>query len=71
MFLIGYLFLHLSKTAILELELFNLSGIPFTFTLIFDKVRVRFSMVVTLISGSVFFFSNKYIEEDPFSTRFI
>lgn len=28
-------------------------------------------MIVTLISGSVFFFSNKYIEEDPFSNRFI
>nr|YP_010837456.1 NADH dehydrogenase subunit 5 [Doto coronata]WGC93421.1 NADH dehydrogenase subunit 5 [Doto coronata] len=71
MFFMGYLFLNLSETLILEFELFNLSGIPFTFSLILDKVSVSFSMVVTLISGSVFFFSSKYMEEDPFSTRFI
>nr|YP_010834656.1 NADH dehydrogenase subunit 5 [Coryphella verrucosa]WFQ82024.1 NADH dehydrogenase subunit 5 [Coryphella verrucosa] len=71
MFLMSYLFLNLSETLILEFELFSLSGIPFTFSLILDKISVSFSMVVTLISGSVFFFSNKYMEEDPFSTRFI
>ena len=70
-FFISYLFLNLSETLILEFELFNLSGIPFTFSLILDKVRVRFRIVVTLISGRVFFFSRKYMEEDPFSTRFI
>nr|YP_010836958.1 NADH dehydrogenase subunit 5 [Dendronotus frondosus]WGC92351.1 NADH dehydrogenase subunit 5 [Dendronotus frondosus] len=71
MFMLSYLFLSLSGTVILEFELFSLSTSPFTFSLIFDKVSVSFSMVVTLISGSVFFFSNKYMEEDPFSTRFI
>lgn len=70
-FLLRYLFLSLSGTLILEFELFSLSTSPFTFSLIFDKVRVSFRIVVTLISGRVFFFSNKYIEEDPFSTRFI
>lgn len=68
---ISYLFFRLSGTLILELELFSLSRLPFSFILILDKVRVSFRIVVTLISGSVFFFSNKYIEEDPFSNRFI
>jgi len=71
MFFIGYLFLRLSNTVLLEVELFNLSSLPFTFSLIFDKIRVRFRIVVTLIAGRVFFFSSKYIEEDPFSNRFI
>jgi len=67
----SYLFFSLSGTLIFELELFRLSRIPFSFVLILDKVRVSFSIVVTLIAGSVFFFSSKYIREDPYSTRFI
>ena len=70
-FLLRYSFLNLSETVVLEFELFSVSRVPFTFSLIFDKIRIRFRMVVTLISGSVFFFSRKYIEGDPFSTRFI
>nr|YP_010853524.1 NADH dehydrogenase subunit 5 [Tritoniopsis elegans]WGM82650.1 NADH dehydrogenase subunit 5 [Tritoniopsis elegans] len=68
---LSYVFLCFSDTIILEFELFSLSGSPFSFILILDKISISFSMVVTLISGSVFFFSNKYMEEDPFSTRFI
>jgi len=68
---ISYLFFSLSGSVILELELFRLSRIPFSFILILDKIRVSFSIVVTLISGRVFFFSRKYIEGDPFSDRFI
>nr|YP_010352815.1 NADH dehydrogenase subunit 5 [Dermatobranchus otome]UOD76583.1 NADH dehydrogenase subunit 5 [Dermatobranchus otome]UOD76596.1 NADH dehydrogenase subunit 5 [Dermatobranchus otome] len=68
---LGFLFLNVTETIIYEFEIFMLSGIPFTFSMILDKVSISFSMVVTLISGSVFFFSNKYMEEDPFSTRFI
>lgn len=68
---IRYVFFRLSGTLVLELELFRVSRISFSFILILDKVRVRFRMVVTLISGRVFFFSNSYIEEDPFSDRFI
>nr|WIS40130.1 NADH dehydrogenase subunit 5 [Facelina auriculata] len=71
MFFMGYLFILESSTHIFEFEMFNLSGIPFTFSFIFDKISVSFSMVVTLISGSVFFFASKYMEEDPFATRFI
>nr|YP_009349230.1 NADH dehydrogenase subunit 5 [Sakuraeolis japonica]APZ75716.1 NADH dehydrogenase subunit 5 [Sakuraeolis japonica] len=71
MFLLGYLFLMESSTQILEFEMFSLSGVPFTFSFIFDKISISFSMVVTLISGSVFFFADKYMEEDPFATRFI
>jgi len=67
----GYLFILESSTHIFEFEIFTLSGVPFTFSFIFDKIRVSFRIVVTLISGRVFFFASKYIEEDPFATRFI
>jgi len=70
-FLMGYLFILESSTHIFEFEIFTLSGVPFTFSFIFDKIRVSFRIVVTLISGRVFFFASKYIEEDPFATRFI
>nr|BDY26060.1 NADH dehydrogenase subunit 5 [Spurilla braziliana] len=71
MFILSYLYLNLNKSYIMEFELFSLCSTTFTFSLILDKISVSFSMVVTLISGSVFFFSSKYMEEDPFSTRFI
>lgn len=67
----AYGLIKLNRRTILELRLFNLSSSNFSFILIFDKVRISFSMVVTLISGRVFIFSHKYIEEDPFSGRFI
>jgi len=70
-FIRAYSFLKLNKTIILELSLFDLSTSNFSFILIFDKIRVRFRIVVTLISGRVFLFAHKYIEEDPFSNRFI
>ena len=71
MFFLGYLFILGSQVQIFEFEIFSLSGIPFTFSFIFDKIRISFRIVVTLISGRVFFFARKYMEEDPFSTRFI
>nr|YP_010574733.1 NADH dehydrogenase subunit 5 [Carminodoris armata]UZI00304.1 NADH dehydrogenase subunit 5 [Carminodoris armata] len=71
MLISSYALLKLNNTMILELNLFDLSTTSFTLTLIFDKISVSFSMVVTLISGSVFMFSHKYMEEDPFSGRFI
>nr|QOZ40950.1 NADH dehydrogenase subunit 5 [Berghia stephanieae] len=71
MFVLSYMLLTINGTEILELELFSLSGTSFTFSMILDKISISFSMVVTLISGCVFFFSSKYMEEDPFSTRFI
>nr|YP_010032935.1 NADH dehydrogenase subunit 5 [Protaeolidiella atra]QOW38669.1 NADH dehydrogenase subunit 5 [Protaeolidiella atra] len=71
MFLLGFLFMSVSKTQILEFELFSLSTIPFSISFILDKVSVSFSMVVTLISGSVFFFADNYMDEDPFKNRFI
>nr|YP_010960273.1 NADH dehydrogenase subunit 5 [Chromodoris elisabethina]WNH29306.1 NADH dehydrogenase subunit 5 [Chromodoris elisabethina] len=67
----AYGLMKLNSSTILELSLFNLSSSNFSFMLIFDKVSISFSMVVTLISGSVFMFSHKYMEEDPFSGRFI
>nr|YP_010996922.1 NADH dehydrogenase subunit 5 [Dendrodoris krusensternii]WPH63906.1 NADH dehydrogenase subunit 5 [Dendrodoris krusensternii] len=67
----SYLFFSLSETIVLEVDLFSVSTVNFSFSLILDKISVSFGMVVTLISGSVFIFAHKYMEEDPFSGRFI
>ena len=69
-FLIYVYILFGQKTVILEIELFLVSNIPFTLALIIDKIRLRFRIIVTLISGCVFLFSTKYIEEDEFYWRF-
>nr|YP_009271537.1 NADH dehydrogenase subunit 5 [Hypselodoris festiva]ANX10017.1 NADH dehydrogenase subunit 5 [Hypselodoris festiva] len=66
-----YWLMKLNETVILELKLYSLNSSNFSLALIFDKVSISFSMVVTMISGSVFIFSQKYMEEDPFSERFI
>lgn len=71
MLLLGWVFLNLRKTVILEIDLFESSRMNFSFLMVLDKISVSFSMVVTLISGSVFLFAYKYIEEDPFKDRFI
>lgn len=62
---------RLGSTIIIEFELFSNSSLAFTFRIIFDKIRARFGMVVTLIAGRVFTFAHKYIEEDHFSDRFL
>nr|YP_010574759.1 NADH dehydrogenase subunit 5 [Verconia nivalis]UZI00330.1 NADH dehydrogenase subunit 5 [Verconia nivalis] len=67
----AYLLMKIDETTIVEINLYDLSSSSFNLVLIFDKVSVSFSMVVTLISGSVFMFSHKYMEEDPYSGRFI
>nr|YP_009250781.1 NADH dehydrogenase subunit 5 [Phyllidia ocellata]AMY15499.1 NADH dehydrogenase subunit 5 [Phyllidia ocellata] len=64
-------FFSLNKTIVLEINLFSLSSMDFSLMIIFDKISVGFSMIVTLISGSVFLFAQKYMEEDPFCGRFI
>lgn len=56
---------------ILEVELFRGSSLNFSFATVLDKISVRFGIVVTLISGRVFTFAHKYIEEDHFSDRFL
>nr|YP_010429310.1 NADH dehydrogenase subunit 5 [Glossodoris acosti]USQ67489.1 NADH dehydrogenase subunit 5 [Glossodoris acosti] len=71
MLLGAYWLMNFNETTIMEVELFNLSSSSFSLMLILDKISISFSMVVTLISGSVFMFSHKYMEEDPFSSRFI
>nr|YP_010121336.1 NADH dehydrogenase subunit 5 [Ceratodoris hiroi]QRC77951.1 NADH dehydrogenase subunit 5 [Ceratodoris hiroi] len=71
MMISSYGFLKINETTIVELNLFDLSSSSFSFMLIFDKISISFSMIVTLISGSVFMFAHKYMEEDPFSGRFI
>lgn len=62
--------LSINKIIVLEIEFLSVSTVPFTLTLILDKVRLRFRIIVTLISGCVFIFSTKYIEEDEFYWRF-
>nr|YP_010388419.1 NADH dehydrogenase subunit 5 [Phyllidia elegans]UPP55821.1 NADH dehydrogenase subunit 5 [Phyllidia elegans] len=64
-------FFKLNSTIILEIDLFSLSSINFSLMIIFDKISIGFSMIVTLISGSVFLFAQKYMEDDPFCGRFI
>nr|YP_004935001.1 NADH dehydrogenase subunit 5 [Salinator rhamphidia]AEQ93893.1 NADH dehydrogenase subunit 5 [Salinator rhamphidia] len=64
-------FVDLEKTMIVEIELFNLSGVPFTLAIVADKVSLSFGMVVTLISGCVFAFACKYMNEDPMVFRFL
>jgi len=67
----SYFFFNLSECTILDFHLFSLSSISFGFAFIIDEVRLSFRIVVTLISGRVFFFSNKYMSEDPYADRFI
>lgn len=69
--LISYLlFLFFSNAVILEFEIFIINSVPFIFTIILDKISISFRIIVTLISGCVFIFSRKYIEEDEFYWRF-
>nr|YP_010043017.1 NADH dehydrogenase subunit 5 [Ampullaceana lagotis]QPC56776.1 NADH dehydrogenase subunit 5 [Ampullaceana lagotis] len=63
-------FFFFNKTMVLEIEFLSIGSVPFTMTLILDKISLSFSMVVTLISGCVFMFSTKYMEEDEFYWRF-
>nr|YP_004222537.1 NADH dehydrogenase subunit 5 [Micromelo undatus]ABK92255.1 NADH dehydrogenase subunit 5 [Micromelo undatus] len=67
---IFYLFVNMDSSILLEVDLVLLSSTSFSFMFIFDKISVSFSGVVTLISGMVFLFAHKYMEEDPFSERF-
>nr|ABJ55858.1 NADH dehydrogenase subunit 5 [Aplysia vaccaria] len=59
------------QTMILELELMTVSSTNFSIMLVVDKINLSFSMVVTLIAGSVFTFAHKYMEEDHNSDRFL
>lgn len=61
----------LGLSLIYEIELFRNSSLGFSFSLILDKISLRFGIVVRLISGSVFTFAHKYIEEDHFVDRFL
>lgn len=54
----------------MELELVDLSSIVFPVTMILDSVRVRFALVVSLVSFCVFLFAVYYIDGDPFFNRF-
>jgi len=62
---------RINGTTIVEFEIFSNSSLSFTFSLIYDKIRASFGIVVTLIAGRVFTFAHKYIEEDIYSDRFL
>lgn len=66
----SFLFFSIEERIILEVELLRVSRLRFGFTIVVDKIRLRFSAVVTIISRRVFTFAYKYIEEDPFAGRF-
>ena len=59
------------QAVILELEFVTVSSINFSIMLIVDKINLSFRIVVTIIAGSVFTFSHKYIREDPNRDRFL
>jgi len=61
----------LGCSIIFEFELFSGSSLRFSIALIIDKISLSFGVVVILISGSVFTFTHKYMEEDPFRDRFL
>ena len=68
--LLIYLVLN-NKIILLEWEILSNTPHSFTFPLILDPIRVRFSCVVCLISACVMFFTSRYISGDPFLTRFV
>lgn len=59
------------RTYVIDLNLINLRRVGFSALFIFDKIRLSFGAVVTLISFCVFSFANTYISEDNFQFRFI
>jgi len=63
-------FIYSSNTCVVEFLLLTNSSLQFPISLIFDKIRVRFSLLVTTISCSVFLFSRTYIRGDQFYLRF-
>nr|AJJ48404.1 NADH dehydrogenase subunit 5 [Radix sp. MOTU5] len=63
-------FIYMNKMIVLEIEFLSVSTVSFVLALILDKISLSFSMIVTLISGCVFLFSTKYMEEDEFYWRF-
>lgn len=68
---IAYYIQIVSKSVLIEWNLFKISSIIFRFNLIIDKVSVSFNFVVLIISARVFTFACKYIVEDIFFKRFI
>nr|ABL09061.1 NADH dehydrogenase subunit 5 [Odontoglaja guamensis] len=60
-----------SYSFILELSLFSISSLDFSFSLILDKISISFAMMIMIISGSVFTFAHKYMEEDVYLNRFL
>nr|YP_004935042.1 NADH dehydrogenase subunit 5 [Siphonaria gigas]AEQ93914.1 NADH dehydrogenase subunit 5 [Siphonaria gigas] len=71
MSLVSFFMVARGETIILDVELFSWSGVSFSFMVVLDKISCSFSVVVTLIASSVFMFAHKYMEEDPFKSRFI
>lgn len=56
---------------ILEWEIFNMNSLRITFPLFFDKLRLRFSLTVLLISFRVILFTSSYISKDPQINYFV
>nr|QXX99473.1 NADH dehydrogenase subunit 5 [Laevapex fuscus] len=65
-----FLLIYLKKSLIIEFSILS-SITNFNFSFIFDNISLMFGVIVSLISGSVFMFSCKYMEEDKYFYRFL
>lgn len=59
-----------SKSYLLELTLFSFNSIHLSFPIVFDFMSLLFISTVLLISANVLNFSNLYIEDEVFISRF-
>nr|YP_010994945.1 NADH dehydrogenase subunit 5 [Polypylis sp. TS-2018]WOZ13953.1 NADH dehydrogenase subunit 5 [Polypylis sp. TS-2018] len=69
LFMLSYLTMY-SNLYIVDFSMLSSNSSEFIFSLILDKVSILFGIVVTLISGSVFMFSRKYMSEETYFFRF-
>nr|QAU54088.1 NADH dehydrogenase subunit 5 [Patella vulgata] len=67
---ISLFFLQTGNILVLEWELLTISSTSVSLPFILDPIGITFSTVVSLISGSVLWFSSHYMGADPFNERF-
>ena len=70
-FLIGLLFTFSDNIIFITWDIISLLGMNLNFPIIIDKIGFTFSSLVLFISANVFIFSNYYIKEEIYSSRFI
>ena len=70
-FIFRLYFILYDKVVIFEWVFFNFWGVKLYIPLLLDKLGLTFSSVVLFISANVLLFSNLYIEEEYFKSRFL